>query len=319
MRLRALAALLLLTFSPLTANAAEPPPPFTAPLERGHPLAGKVWLPAAQRFISADELVAEARAAQAVLLGETHDNADHHALQAWMLARIMAASSKPLVAFEMIDPGQEDALRGYLATHPGDAAGLGAALDWDKSGWPDWAMYRPIAEAALAGGATLAPANLTRAQVRAIAKGEDSTPLLPPLPAEQSVALEHEIKAGHCDMLPAAAVPGMVRVQRSRDAVMAEALARGLDAGGTAVLIAGAGHTRTDRGVPSALSSRRPGTRTLAIAFLEVKAGETDPAAYGALFDTGALPFDAVWFTPRAEREDQCEALRRHLDKKKAG
>jgi hypothetical protein len=55
------------------------------------------------------------------------------------------------------------------------------------------------------------------------------------------------------------------------------------------------------------------------LAFIEVKEGETAPAAYGALFNTQSVPFDAVWFTPRAAREDQCEALRRHLDKKKAG
>jgi uncharacterized iron-regulated protein len=235
-----------------------------------------------------------------------------------MLAHVADNGARPLVAFEMIDAGQEESLRRHLADHPGDAAGLGAALGWDKSGWPDWRLYQPIAATALNLGATLAPANLTNAQVRAIAKGETSV-ALPPLPPEQTSALEHEIKAGHCGMLPDAAIPGMMRVQRSRDTVMAQALSRGLEHAGTAVLIAGAGHVRTDRGVPVALADLRPGARVLALAFIEVKEGETAPAAYGALFNTQSVPFDAVWFTPRAAREDQCEALRRHLDKKKAG
>lgn len=316
MALRAAFSLFLLL---LAAPAlAQSPPAFTAPLERGHPLAGKVWIPASGRFIGIDELVTQARTADAVLLGETHDNADHHALQAWMVERLAEGGRRPLVAFEMIDAGQEDALRRHLQAHPGDADGLGAALDWDKSGWPDWALYRPIAAAALSAGAPVAPANLSRQQVRAIAKGETSIPL-PDLPADQIGMLEIEIKSGHCNMLPEAAVPGMVRVQRSRDATMAQSLSHGLDQQGKAVLIAGAGHTRTDHGVPLALAALKPQARVLALAFIEVKAEATEPGAYGEMFDTAAPPFDAVWFTPRAEREDQCEALKRHLDRKKAG
>lgn len=314
MRLALVAVLLLALAGPA---CAEPPAP-TAPLDRDHPLVGKVWLPASGQFISVDELVARARAADAVLLGETHDNADHHALQAWMLGRLLEGSRRPLVAFEMIDAGQEDALRRHLEAHPGDAAGLGPALGWEKSAWPDWALYRPIAAAALAAGAPLSSANLTRDQVRAIAKGE-AAEALPPLPAEQVALMENEIRGGHCGMLPEAAVAPMVRVQRSRDAVMAESLARGLAEGRGAVLIAGAGHVRTDHGVPLALARKAPEARILALAFLEVKPGETDPAAHGTLFDSPRPPFDAVWFTPRAEREDQCEAFKRHMDKKKAG
>lgn len=315
-------AILVVMLCGLAAPAwAEPLPAMTTPLERDHPLVGKVWLPGSGRFVSVEDLVSQAVAADAVLLGETHDNADHHALQAWMLRRVLDGGRRPLVAFEMIDAGQEAALRQHLDAHPGDAAGLGAALDWAKSGWPDWALYRPIAETALAAGARLSPANLTREQVRGIARGEtvDTLPPLPPLPPEQTRIMEQEIKAGHCNMLPDSAVAGMVRVQRQRDAAMAEALARGLRENGRAVLIAGAGHVRTDHGVPVALTAQAAGMRVLALAFLEVQADQTDPAAYGALFDSAHVPFDAVWFTPRAEREDQCEALRRHLDKKKTG
>ncbi|HLO75015.1 MAG TPA: ChaN family lipoprotein [Magnetospirillum sp.] len=313
MRIAVLAAFLLALAAPALA---EPPPAFVAPLERDHPLAGKVWLPAAGHFIPVKDLVTMARAADAVLLGETHDNPDHHALQAWMLHRLLEGGRRPLVAFEMMDTGQEPALRLYLDTNPGDAAGLGAALDWNKNGWPDWAMYRPIAEAALHAGAPLAPANLPRDSVRAIARGE--TPdTLPPLPDDQREVMEQEIRAGHCHMLPEAALPGMVRVQRQRDAVMAEALARGIRQQGHAVLIAGAGHVRADHGVPALLARQVPAPRVLALAFLEVKAGETDPAAYGDLFQSPRVPFDAVWFTPRGEREDQCAALKRHLEKKK--
>jgi len=321
MRLAAILSVLLALASP--ALAAEPPA-FTTPIAAGHPLVGKVWLPQTGEFIAVDELVRRAQGADAVLLGETHDNPDHHALQAWMLRKVMEGGKRPLVAFEMFDSSQQAKLEQHLADNPLDAAGLGAAVAWEKSGWPAWDQYRPIAEAALLGRAPLAPANLARADLRKLAKGEipDSLSHLgldKPLPPELRQAMENEIKEGHCGMLPSNMLPGMVQVQRARDAVMARAVADGLAAQGSAVLIAGAGHTRADRGVPVHLADLAPSKQTLALAFLEVREEETEPAAYGQLFDAAKVPFDAVWFTPRAQREDQCEGLKKHLEKKKAG
>lgn len=301
--LRRLAALLC----PLVLIAcAGTPPSFTAPLERSHPLVGKLWLPAENRFTSVDEVVARARAAQAVLLGETHDNPDHHALQAWMVRRITADGARPLVAFEMITPDQAPALRRHLAEHPGDADGLGAALAWEKSNWPDWALYRPIAAAALDADSPLAAANLGTA---GIAEAKADKLALPPLPADQVTVMEQEIRDGHCGMLPESAVAPMVRIQRGRDAAMAAVLAEGVRANGQAVLIAGTGHTRRDHAVPAVLAIQAPQTRVFTLGFLEVRSGRDTPTAY-------ETPFDAVWFTPAAEREDMCAAFKRHMEKK---
>ncbi|MBC7951924.1 MAG: ChaN family lipoprotein [Rhodospirillaceae bacterium] len=320
-----LAALLVspaLTISAASpALAAESLPAFTTTTAAANPLVGKVWLPPSNEFIAVDELVRRAQAADAVLLGETHDNPDHHVLQAWMLRRVLESGKRPLVAFEMFDSSQQERLDKYLTENPLDAAGLGPAVAWEKTGWPAWSNYRPIAEAALLGGSTLATANLAKADLRRIAKGDIPETLsqlgldTPLAPAVQQ-AMEQEIAAGHCGMLPTPLVPGMVQVQRARDAIMARAVADGLVARGSAVLIAGAGHTRSDRGVPAQLAAIAPAKRSLAIAFLEVREDKADPATYGELFDTNSVPFDAVWFTPRAEREDQCEGLKKHLEKK---
>ncbi|KAF0219697.1 MAG: Secreted protein [Rhodospirillaceae bacterium] len=318
MRLSTVAVAVALLLAP-SLQAAEPPAP-TALWGRDHPLVGKVWQPASKAFITADALAAQAAAADMVLLGETHDNADHHALQAWMVERLMAHSSpKPLVAFEMLDRGQAEALETHLAAHPKDADGLGPALGWDKSGWPDWALYRPIARAALEAGALLAAANLSKDDSRAIAKGDIPAPWRDKLGLEgphdpgQRQAMEADIQAGHCNMLPERALPAMVRVQRARDAAMAWTMAQAP----RAVLIAGAGHVRTDRAVPVHLAAMAKGKKVLALAFLEVQPGRTEPDQYAETYDTDHLPFDAVWFTPKAERADQCEAFKRHLDKKK--
>ena len=55
---------------------------------------------------------------------------------------------------------------------PRDAAGLGAAVDWKNNGWPDWAYYQPIAQAALDAGVPIVAANLTPATARALARGQ---------------------------------------------------------------------------------------------------------------------------------------------------
>ena len=69
-----------------------------------------------------------------------------------MIRALTAAGRRPAVAFEMFTPSQAGALGRYLAAHPRDAAGLGEAVNWKASGWPAWAMYEPIARAALDAG-----------------------------------------------------------------------------------------------------------------------------------------------------------------------
>lgn len=315
--------MLLLAAAP--AWAGDAPPPFKTELERSHPLVGRIWQPATGRFLSPGELISEAERADAVLLGETHDNPDHHALQSWMVERLTAAGSRPAVAFEMIDADQRPALEAYLAAQAGDgAAGLGAAVEWSRRGWPDWALYRPIAAAVLKAGGPVLPASLPRELTRKISRAEEPAELAArlglgtPLAAAAAAAMAEDIRASHCNMLPESAVAGMVRTQRARDAEMASVLADMLAAGHRpAVLIAGAGHVRTDRAAPARLDVLAPGTRTLAVAFIEVQPGEDDPAAYGQGFGTPRPPFSAVWFTPRSARADQCAEFEKHMKGKK--
>jgi hypothetical protein len=88
------------------------------------------------------------------------------------------------------------------------------------------------------------------------------------------------------------------------------------------VLIAGNGHVRADRGVPLALAGAaanmasidartpRSAVRLLTVALVEVRREWRAPAAYAAAFSASALPFDYVWFTPRASDVDHCAELR---------
>ena len=110
--------------------------------------------------------------ARFVLLGETHDNPDHHQIQAALVRSLLGTGRRPAVAFEMFTADQAPLIARHLAAAPRDAAGLAEAVDWKHSGWPDWAYYRPIAQAALEAGVPLVAANLAPATVRSIARGE---------------------------------------------------------------------------------------------------------------------------------------------------
>src|SRR5881409_3634707 len=310
--MRRLATLALLLVVASIARAAEPPPPG---LGHDHPLTGRIWNVAQGRFVAMNALAAAVSAARFALLGERHDHPEHHEFQAWLLRRMLESGRRPAVAFEMLDTTQAPALARHLATSPHDAAGLGDAVGWRASGWPAWRLYQPIAETALAAGLPIVAANLPATAARAVARG-DLGALDPALvrrhaldrPAPAQAALEEEIRAAHCSALPDTLVPGMVTAQRARDAEMAERLVAGQRDG--AVLIAGAGHVRTDA-VPRALALLAPEARVVSVAWVEVADGWTTPADYGARFGGGArLPFDYVWFTARADNVDHCARLR---------
>jgi len=305
-----------------------PGPPWASTSALEHPLMGRIWQPAENRFAEPEAVVAALLQSPFALLGEKHDNVDHHRIQAWLLGRMVRGGRRPAVAFEMFDTDQQDALAGYLASHGRDAAGLGEAVAWARSGWPDWAMYQPIAQAALDGDAPLLAASLPRRTVRAVAKDGlealgaaqvDSLGLDRPLPPHEAANLRLEIVETHCNQLPDSMVDPMVTVTVAKDGHMADALVRGASLPGRdgAVLIAGGGHTRTDRGVPWHLRRMAPEKLVTSIGLIEVEPEESDPAAYAARFHGTALPFDFVWFTPRADEDDPCEAYAEQLQRAK--
>ncbi len=312
MRLRVLVTLIVLAAA--SARIAEPA---ATDLGQDHPLTGRIWDVKTARFLTGDALTARLVAARFVLLGERHDHPQHHLLQASIVRGLAAAGRRPTVAFEMLDADQAPALAAYLQRSPRDAAGLGDAVGWSRSGWPPWPLYQPIAEAALAAGLPLAAANLPAGTARAVARGDLGAlepalvrahgldrPAAPPVETE----MEAEMRESHCGKLPEAMLPGMVTAQRARDATMADRLLAA--AGDGAVLIAGAGHVRTDRGVPIYLAARAPGAIIASVAFVEVAAGRTTATDYAERFGTARLPFDYVWFTSRADEVDHCAGFR---------
>lgn len=272
------------------ASLSTPRISWAAPLAQSHPLTGSIWRVSDGRRLTETELFAALRSVDVVLLGEKHDNPDHHTLQ----GRVIRALAPATVAWEMLDHADD-----VSGSSPAD---LARTSQWSESGWPDFALYEPVFEGTFAVGATIAPAHPTREQVMtamreglgAVEGAEDLSPA--PLPAEALASLEREIIDAHCGHAADAMVQMMVRGQVLKDAWMA----RTLDAAsGQSVLIAGNGHTRIDRGVPHYLARS-----SATVAFVEVSP-EASPTSH---------PADFVWFTPRVTDEDPCEAFRKQLE-----
>ena len=293
-------------------------------LGRNHPLTGRIWDVSSARFIERQSLVTRLARADFVLLGERHDNPDHHQLQAEVVRSLIALGRRPAVGFEMFSLDDAGAIANHLELAPNDAAGLGRAVNWDKSGWPDWAMYQPIVEAALAAKLPIVATNLPLATARKMSR--DGLALEPsvrrelgldrPLSDAMLAAMAADIRSSHCGYASEESVKAMVDVQRARDAQMAQSLIAAAGPDG-AILVAGAGHVRNDYGIPVYLTAKVPGKQVISIAFLEVDNQKPDARDYALPDADGLAPFDYLWFTPRVDDEDACEKFKSQFEQLK--
>lgn len=232
-----------------------------------------------------------------VILGETHDNPAHHAHQ----ARAVATLQPKALVFEMVSP---EAAARMPAVLP-DAPGLAAILGWDATGWPDFSLYYPIFAAAPA--ARVYGAEVSRDIARSafdtgiaaqFGEGVAAYGLTTALAATEQAQREAEQLAAHCNALPPDLLPGMVAVQRLRDAVLARAVVQAMaETGGPVAVITGTGHARKDQGLPVPLARVAPELRLLSIGQFEAMAPD-------------APPFDLWLVTPPAPRDDPCAAFR---------
>jgi uncharacterized iron-regulated protein len=284
-------------------------------LQLDHPLAGVLWRAAEGRRVDEQTLTRELRAARYRLLGEVHDNPDHHGIQLDLLRGLAEAGLKPTVAFEQFDREHDAALQQRLARGNATPDDVASAVNFNRAGW-NWDFYRPLVELALRHGMPLRAANLSTTDARRIVKEGmesvgsgriDALRLETVWSPQQEQVLRDLIFEGHCRALPERLLPAMTLAQRVRDATLAEAL---LDSGAAgAVLIAGNGHVRRDLAGPVYLRAVA-GASICAVGILEVEEGKTDPRAY---VETSAVPspaFDFVCFTPQWSRPDPCAGLR---------
>ncbi len=275
-----------------------------------HPLVGRIVEVDGGHTLAPDEALARMAAADALLLGEVHDNPAHHRLQLKVL-QYVDAKRAPALAMEQFDSEHQAAIDAAQAEADASAESLADAGRFAREGW-GWPLYKPLVEEAASHGLPLLAINLSRAEARRVAReGLDAMPggkgrqiVDKPWTAQRQRQLEDAIRVGHCGQVSPEVLKMIVTAQRSRDAVMAERIAPQLGRGVVAIL--GAGHARRDLAVPIYLARLAPQRRVLSVGLVEVREGLYSPSDYPAVAQG---LFDVVWFTPLFERPDPCERL----------
>ena len=301
-----------------------------------HPLVGKIFdtRTSALSDLSDPALLSKLFPCGGItLLGEVHDNTDHHQMRATLIRGATTQRSTcapPAFVFEHISADQQAGLDAFIelrksARRPATASDFFRLLEWDKSGWPSSKSYTPLVRDVVRSKAPILAGDPGRVQTRRVAK-EGIGAIEPdqlsrlgldmPLAPASNDALLTELEASHCGLMPKSAFGRMAAAQRYRDAYMADIALKAAEAHGSAVIFAGNGHVRTDRGVPYYVTQRAPKTKVIAVVFTETADGKTDPAVYGPRDPTGNPAANYVAFADPYKRDDPCEAMRAQFKSK---
>lgn len=274
--------------------------PYASPptFEGDHPLVGRLVQSANLTDLTPRALVARAQDAQHVLLGEHHDNPQHHRGQAWILSQL--GGTHPRVIFEMVD---DDAMAARIE------AGEDVSAAWAQAGWPLYDDYQQIFQVVVDQGLRVAAGLPSRARVVTVVKerlGSLSPEERRDLRLNEALddalfsQLRDEMVAAHCGHAHPY-IDGMVDAQRFKDAWMARVMRQ---AESRSVVIAGKGHTRQDRGIPSFSDGR-----VLSIHFVEVQPGRATLEDYRRELSQAQV----VWFTAPVDRGDPCAMFKRKM------
>lgn len=256
------------------------------------PALGQIQALPSGRVLAPDELVQALSDVPRILVGEKHDNPDHHALQRWLLQALQTARPQGSVVLEMLQPAQQPLIDKVQrqAQLPSD---LPAALDWQQ-GW-DWQMYAPIVREALKGPGVLLAGDLSPEAMREAYRRQPVLSGVRSNAPQVKAALLEQVREGHCGLLPESQLPAMLVIQQQRDRHMAERL---LAAPQPALLLAGAYHARKDLGVPLHLIDLQAQGDTRVLLLAEV----------GQKVEAGMA--DYVWYTAALPEQDYCGQLR---------
>ena len=262
-----------------------PPPPISGEIRDLH----------SGQILTAQELLTRLSGPQLLIIGEQHDNADHHAAQLWLLQALGEQRPQGSLLLEMLTPKQQpnvDQVR-HAAALPTD---LPAALAW-QDGW-DWTLYGPIVRFALTQPYPLLAANLDDSEIRAVYRQPPALNGVRSNAASVKARLFEQISDSHCGLLPKSQMPAMLAVQQQRDRRMAERL---LAAPMPALLLAGAWHARKDAGVPLHVLDLGAAQAPTVLMLAEQGAEVTVAMA------------DYVWYTPATPAQDYCAQMRKQF------
>lgn len=238
------------------------------PLQTAHIPSGQIIDLKSNKTITQQELLAELAVARQLIVGEKHDNAEHHQIELWLLQNLPTRRPQGSVLLEMLTADQQprvNQVKRWLKDDPVVRDGrVQELLNWQK-GWP-WEMYGDVVMQALRAPYPLLSANIDRDRVMALYKknefpeGKKST-----APAVQG-ALRATIIAMHEGNIEGQQLASMLSIQQQRDRYMARQL---LNAPTPSLLIAGGYHASKSIGVPLHVEDLAPGIQPVVLMLAE--------------------------------------------------
>lgn len=281
MRLILLCFLLSVAFGRLPAQA---PPRADIPI--GY-TPHRVYDTKAKRFVDLESMTARLSRADAVFLGEFHDDPGTHRLQHAVLEGLARRRSTPMVlSLEMFERDVQPSLDAYRADRLPEADFLAQSRPW--SNYPS--DYRPLVEFAKANDWSIVAANVPRRLAQRIARGGLGSLDSLPDADRPFVAATHNCPrdayfrkfegvmgdmSGHGMQLTPDQVSTMVwrtyEAQCAKDETMAESIVAARLAHGTAVVhVNGAFHSDHRLGTVERVKRRAPGDALAVVSFVPV-------------------------------------------------
>lgn len=213
-----------------------------------------------------DEVLARAAARGIALLGETHDDADHHRWQLSVLAGLLARQPNLAIGFEALPARVQPVLDRWVAGELDEAAFL-AEVGWEQVWGLPAELYLPLFHFARLYRVPAIALNADRALVARVGRegwaavppaerqgiGDPAAPSGSYLDRLESSFREHGSQNG-TDLRADPGFGRFVDAQLTWDRAMAEALARARRTSPLVVGIVGSEHARFSTGIPRQLA-----------------------------------------------------------------
>ncbi len=238
--------------------------------------------------LTPQQLLVKLRDRPRVIVGEKHDNLQHHQIEQWLVESLPRQRTQGSVLMEMITPSQQDKVNAVKDQLKQGKTLTGQQITeqtaWQK-GWK-WELYSGVTTAALAGSYPLLSANLDRSEIKKFY--QHPLAVTGALSTQPSVreAIAKTIEESHGGKLEPKQAEAMLAIQQQRDRRMAESL---LAAPTPALLIVGGYHANRALGVPLHVEDIAPMTELTVVMLAEE----------GVKVDKSNADF--VWYTRKAK------------------
>lgn len=123
-----------------------------------------------RRFVSLQQMIRLLEPATFILIGEQHDNAQHHLFQAQVIEGLVQAGRSVIVGMEMFDRTKQYPLNLWTLNRLSEAEFIEQS-EWKTQWGFDFALYRPIFEVVYRYRLRLVGLNVPRVIVRQTARG----------------------------------------------------------------------------------------------------------------------------------------------------